>query len=47
MNDFAKMNAVYEKYFAVIQPARATYEVSRLPLDVAIEIEAIAVKEKD
>jgi 2-iminobutanoate/2-iminopropanoate deaminase len=46
MNDFAAMNAVYAKYFAeATAPARACVEVSRLPKDVRVEIECIAVKE--
>ena len=45
MNDFPKMNAVYAEFFhAETAPARSTVEVARLPKDVAIEIEAIAVK---
>ncbi|WAL60582.1 RidA family protein [Thermocoleostomius sinensis] len=45
MNDFAAMNAVYAKYFAEeTAPARACVEVSRLPKDVRVEIECIAVK---
>ncbi|NJR66085.1 MAG: RidA family protein [Leptolyngbyaceae cyanobacterium CRU_2_3] len=45
MNDFAAMNAVYAKYFAeAIAPARACVEVARLPKDVKVEIECIAVK---
>jgi len=45
MNDFAAMNAVYAKYFAEASaPARACVEVSRLPKDVRVEIECIAVK---
>lgn len=47
MNDFAAMNAVYEKYFeAGNAPARSTVEVARLPRDVLVEIEAIALVEK-
>ncbi|MDO4544333.1 MAG: RidA family protein [Clostridia bacterium] len=45
MNDFARMNAVYAEYFGKSLPARAAFEVSRLPKDAAVEIEAIAVKE--
>ena len=41
-NDFAKMNAVYEKFFDGHKPARSTVEVSRLPKDVSVEIECIA-----
>lgn len=45
MNDFAAMNAVYAKYFEEASaPARACVEVSRLPKDVRVEIECIAVK---
>jgi 2-iminobutanoate/2-iminopropanoate deaminase len=44
MNDFAAMNAVYAKYFEEeTAPARACVEVSRLPKDVLVEIECIAV----
>lgn len=44
MNDFAAVNAVYATHFAGEPPARATVEVSRLPKDVRVEIEAIAIK---
>ena len=43
MNDFAAMNAVYGKYFAAAPPARSTVEVARLPKDVAVEIDVIAL----
>ncbi len=43
MNDFVEMNKVYDEYFGGSKPARAAYEVARLPKDVLIEIEAIAV----
>lgn len=44
MNDFAAMNAVYAQHFeAAIAPARACVEVARLPKDVLVEIECIAV----
>jgi len=43
MEDFAKVNGVYATYFAEPYPARACYEVARLPKDVDVEIEAIAV----
>lgn len=44
MNDFAAMNAVYAKYFdAETAPARACVEVARLPKDVLVEIDCIAV----
>lgn len=42
MNDFAVVNEVYGSYFPQPYPARATIEVSRLPKDVGVEIEAIA-----
>ena len=44
MDVFAKVNAVYAKYFEKDCPARSCVEVARLPKDVLIEIEAIAVK---
>lgn len=43
MNTFLEMNAVYAEYLGEIKPARAAFEVARLPKDVLIEIEAIAV----
>ncbi len=44
MNDFTAMNQVYASYFnADYAPARATVEVSRLPKDVLVEIDCIAV----
>ncbi|MGQ9801567.1 MAG: RidA family protein [Candidatus Saccharicenans sp.] len=43
MNDFAKMNAIYAQYFPEPFPARAAFQVARLPRDVRIEIEVIAV----
>jgi 2-iminobutanoate/2-iminopropanoate deaminase len=43
MNDFAAMNAVYATYFTANPPARSTVQVARLPRDVAVEIECIAV----
>ena len=44
MNDFATMNAVYAKYFdEATAPARACVEVARLPKDVLVEIDCIAV----
>lgn len=44
MNDFAKINEIYAKYFTDNYPARSCVEVARLPKDVLIEIEAIAMK---
>ena len=43
MNDFAVVNEVYSEYFPESPPARSAVEVSRLPKDVGIEIEAIAL----
>ncbi len=43
MNDFAKMNAVYAEFFKAPYPARAAVQVARLPRDVKVEIEAIAL----
>ena len=43
LSDFAPMNEVYAKYFSANPPARSTVEVSRLPRDVQVEIDAIAV----
>lgn len=42
MDDFKKMNNVYMKYFKEDPPARAAYEVSKLPLGALVEIEAVA-----
>ena len=44
MDDFAKVNEIYAKYFTADFPARSCVEVARLPKDVLIEIEAIAYK---
>lgn len=41
--DFAVVNEIYARYFAAPYPARATVQVARLPKDVRIEIDAIAV----
>ena len=43
MGDFAAMNEVYGKYFSSAPPARSTVEVSRLPKDVLVEIDVIAL----
>lgn len=45
MNDFAKINEVYARYFTDNYPSRSCVEVARLPKDVLIEIEAIAIKQ--
>ena len=43
MNEFAAMNAVYGRFVVNPPPARATVQVARLPRDVRVEIDAIAV----
>ncbi|HLJ57678.1 MAG TPA: Rid family detoxifying hydrolase [Chthonomonadaceae bacterium] len=45
MENFARLNAVYNEYFGVVRPARTCVQVARLPLDVDVEIEAIATIE--
>jgi 2-iminobutanoate/2-iminopropanoate deaminase len=44
MSDFAEVNEVYASYFKVDPPARETVEVSKLPLDVPVEISCIAIR---
>ena len=44
MGEFAAMNEVYARYFSVEPPARATVEAARLPRDVRVEIEVIALR---
>lgn len=43
MNDFAEMNEVYASHFGDHKPARSAVEVARLPKDVKVEIEVIAL----
>jgi 2-iminobutanoate/2-iminopropanoate deaminase len=43
MGDFAAMNEVYGRYFTTAPPARSTVEVARLPKDVRVEIDVIAI----
>lgn len=43
MDDFAELNEIYEEFFAGHKPARSTVEVARLPKDVLVEIEVIAL----
>ncbi len=43
MNEFAAMNEVYGQFFKEHPPARSTVEVSRLPKDVRVEIDAVAI----
>lgn len=44
MNDFGKINEIYAEYFTKPYPARSCVEVARLPKDVLLEIEVIALK---
>lgn len=44
LNDFGKMNSIYEEEFGGHKPARSTVQVARLPKDVLIEIECVAIK---
>lgn len=44
MDDFGAINEVYAEYLGDVKPARACVEVARLPKDVKVEIELIAVK---
>lgn len=44
ISDFAEMNEVYGTYFTENYPARAAYQVAKLPLDARVEIELIAKK---
>ena len=46
MNDFAVMNRIYAEFFSDQPPARSTIEVARLPKDVLVEVEAIALRTK-
>lgn len=47
MNDFQAVNAAYAQYFQQEPPARSTVQVARLPRDVRVEIEAIALRGSD
>lgn len=44
MDDFAKVNEIYASYFTAAFPARSCVEVARLPKDLLIEVEVIALK---
>ncbi len=46
MDDFSRINEIYGKYFTGMLPARSCVEVARLPKDVKLEIEAVAMKIK-
>ncbi|GAB1524122.1 hypothetical protein RhiTH_007274 [Rhizoctonia solani] len=43
MNDFVAMNQVYAEFFGSHKPARSAVEVARLPKDVLVEIECVAL----
>ncbi len=43
MNDFAAMNEIYAEHFAGHKPARSAVEAARLPKDVLVEIETVAI----
>lgn len=43
MNDFAAFNEVYGEFMGQARPARSTFQVARLPLDGAVEIEFVAI----
>jgi 2-iminobutanoate/2-iminopropanoate deaminase len=43
MDDFARLNQVYAEFLGEIKPARSTVQVARLPKDVLVEIEAVAL----
>lgn len=45
LGDFSSVNEIYSSYFNDVYPARETVEVSKLPLDVPIEISCIAIKD--
>lgn len=47
MSDFVEMNGVYGKYFSTAPPARSTVEVARLPKNVLVEIDVIALAGKE
>lgn len=44
LSNFSVVNSIYEDYFAVDFPARTAMEVSKLPMDAKVEIEAVAEK---
>ena len=43
LENFTELNRIYGTYFTGVKPARSTFQVARLPMDVLVEIEAIAV----
>ncbi|WRD58403.1 RidA family protein [Helicobacter pylori] len=44
LDDFSVVNGIYGSYFTEPYPARATFQVAKLPKDALVEIEAIAIK---
>ncbi len=44
LDDFAVVNGIYGSYFTEPYPARATFQVAKLPKDALVEIEAIAIR---
>ncbi|PUD65511.1 RidA family protein [Helicobacter pylori] len=44
LDDFAVVNGIYGSYFTEPYPARATFQVAKLPKDALVEIEAVAIK---
>ena len=46
MNEFTAMNEVYAEFLGTSAPARSTIEAARLPRDIRVEIEAVAIVEK-
>ncbi len=44
LDDFSVVNGIYGSYFKEPYPARATFQVAKLPKDALVEIEAIAIK---
>lgn len=47
MSDFPRINKVYERFFTESYPARSCVEVARLPKDALVEIEVVAIKQKN
>lgn len=47
LNEFSKMNQVYEKFFEETKPARACVQVAALPKGAKVEIDAIAARHED
>lgn len=44
MEDFARMNSVYQEFFTGTFPARSAFQVARLPKDALVEVEAVALR---